>query len=57
MNEGLKPGDKWPRQYAHEILQLKTREERKAALMNVPENIRDWVKFYVEDCFEKRKCR
>jgi len=48
-------GDKMPRQYAHEILQLKTREERRTALMNVPENIRDWVKFYVEDCFEKRR--
>ena len=60
MNEGLKPGDKWPYQYFGEIIKLKTRAERNAALDKVPEiengvHIREWVKFYVEDCFEKRK--
>lgn len=40
--------DKRPRQYAAEIVKLKSRAERKQALENVPEHLRDWVKRIVE---------
>lgn len=37
-----------PRQYAAQILQLKTREERNAALLQAPENWRDLVRKHCE---------
>lgn len=37
-----------PRQYAAQILQLKTREERNAALLQVPEEWRDLVRKHCE---------
>ncbi len=43
------------RKYMDEILLLKTKEERKAALDQVPEDIRHIVKFYVADYFAKRQ--
>lgn len=60
MSKGLSSSDKWPYQYFAEIIKLKTRKERLTALAEVPEivngvHIRDLVKYYVEDCFEKRK--
>lgn len=50
----LIPKAKQPRHYADEILKLKTKEERKAALEQVPEEMRQTVKFYVHDHFAKR---
>ena len=49
--------DKKARHYAEEILQLKTREERLAALENVPEDMRGAVRLHVEATFEKLKYR
>lgn len=40
-----------PRQYAVEILQLKTKEERREALSKVPENLRPIVKTHVQNWF------
>lgn len=37
-----------PRQYAAQILALRTREERNAALLEVPEEWRDLVKKHCE---------
>ena len=48
------PKPKNARQYADEILPLKTREERKAALALVPEEFRHIVKFYVASEFARR---
>lgn len=47
--------EKRPRQYAQEIIAMKDREQRREALEQVPEQFRDWVKFYVVDHFNKRK--
>ena len=47
--------EKRPRQYAEEILNLKTREERSAALAKVPDIYRSWVEEYVKEAFWKRK--
>ena len=49
--------EKKARHYAEEILQLKTREERLAALGNVPEDMRGAVRLHVEATFEKMKYR
>ena len=49
------PRPKPPRVYADEIMVMKTREERVAALAKVPEDIRHIVKFYVLDAHAKRK--
>ena len=49
--------EKRPRNFAEEILQLKTREERKAALEQVPEDMRGAVRLHVEATFEKMKYR
>mgnify|MGYP003122870593 FL=1 len=46
---------KAPRHYAAEIVELKTREERIAALEQVPDNMRGLVKLHVEIEFKKRK--
>lgn len=46
--------DMRPRQYAAQIMQLKTREERKHYLDNVvPEHYKMWVKGYVEDWWKR----
>ncbi len=45
---------KWPRHYATEIIALPTKELRIAALNQVPEQWRDWVRDYVKDYFAKR---
>lgn len=45
---------KWPRQYAAEIMAMKTRDERRAALDKVPEHFRALVKKHVECQFTKR---
>jgi hypothetical protein len=47
--------EKRPRHYAEEILALKTREERSAALAKVPDIYRSWVEEYVKEAFWKRK--
>ena len=43
-----------PRHHAEAIMMLKTKEERKAALEQVPEDIRHIVKFFVASEFAKR---
>lgn len=47
--------EKRPRHYAAEIVQMKTREERRKALEQVPEHLREWVKGYVLTAFEMKK--
>ena len=47
--------EKRPRHFAEEILQLKTKEERRAALEQVPEEMRGLVRAHVEAAFEKMK--
>ena len=49
--------EKRPRQWAAEILGLPTRRARREYLEDVPAEFRDWVRFYVEDSFERRKWR
>ncbi|MDD2725197.1 MAG: hypothetical protein PHH59_14405 [Methylovulum sp.] len=44
-----------PRHYAAEIIDLKTAEERRAALANVPGDFKERVAFYVQDHFDKRR--
>ena len=44
-----------PRQYAAEIIAMRTAEERAAALDQVPEELRDWVRDLVEDYFWRRR--
>jgi hypothetical protein len=34
----------WPREYARQIVALKTKEERNAALLEVPEHLRELTK-------------
>lgn len=41
-------GHAWPRQYAAQILALETKEDRRAALAEVPEHLRDLVRAHVE---------
>lgn len=43
-----------PRQYAAQIINLPTREERKAALERVPEEWREMTRKHVEIAFERR---
>lgn len=43
-----------PRNYIESIMLLPTREARKIALEQVPEEIRHIVKFYVADAFARR---
>ncbi|PJY97726.1 hypothetical protein COO64_06465 [Pseudomonas donghuensis] len=38
----------WPREFARQILALRTREERKAALLEVPEHLRGLVRKHCE---------
>jgi len=49
------PGTKRPRHYAAEIIEMKSPEERRAALDHVPEEWREWVRHLVKDAFAKRK--
>lgn len=46
--------EKRPRAYAAEIIKLRTKEERRAALEDVPDKFRDWVKDLVTTEFERR---
>ncbi|MEH6564618.1 MAG: hypothetical protein V7756_04755 [Halopseudomonas sp.] len=41
----------WPRQYAAKIQALPTKEERQAALAEVPEDYRDLVKTHVKNAW------
>lgn len=43
--------DRRPRQYASEILKLKTKQERTEALKSVPDNLRGLVKTHVINRF------
>ena len=45
--------EKRPRQWAHEICQLPTREERRAHLNKVPEHLRAMVETHVRNAFGK----
>lgn len=42
---------KWPRQYAAEILELKTRKERRDALSQCPEHLQSAIAKHVEIAF------
>lgn len=44
-----------PRQYAAEIIALRTKEERAAALARVPEHLRELTRRHVETEFDRRK--
>ncbi len=44
-----------PRHYAERIMTLKTKEERKAALEQVPEEYRKLVETHVRNAFMRRK--
>jgi hypothetical protein len=46
---------KWPRIYAREIANLKTKEERAEALERVPEHLSALVKAHVETTWLRRK--
>lgn len=48
---------KWPRQYAAEIVALRTQAERKAALAQVPAHLREWVADLVRIAWERRNDR
>lgn len=48
---------KWPRQYAAEIVALRTQAERKAALAQVPAHLREWVAELVHDAWSRRHDR
>ncbi len=45
----------WPRQYARQIVALATREERIAALANVPAAVRDLTRRHVENAWNHPK--
>ena len=47
--------EKRPRQYAAEIMALRTREERRNALANVPEHLRELTEAHVRITFDRRK--
>jgi hypothetical protein len=40
---GWSSGEKWPRVYAREIMELKSKEERKAMFEQVPQHLKDLV--------------
>lgn len=46
--------EKWPREYAGEIIKLKTKQQRIEAIKKVPENYKELVIKHVENHFEKR---
>ena len=45
----------WPRQYAYQIKAMQTREERIAALDEVPEHLCDLVRTHVETAWNHPK--
>ncbi|WP_339079653.1 hypothetical protein [Pseudomonas sp. TMP9] len=45
----------WPRQFARQIVAMPTKEARRAALAEVPEDLRDLVRTHVEDAWNKPK--
>lgn len=47
---------KWPRTYAFEIAAMRTIEERRAALEQVPQRWRAMVEDHLETIFFKRRC-
>tara|TARA_Y100000385_G_C13074252_1_gene630613 strand:- start:1547 stop:1714 length:168 start_codon:yes stop_codon:yes gene_type:complete len=53
----LRQDQKWPRRYAAEILELKTKKERREALAKCPEEFRDLIAKHVEIAFALRKNR
>lgn len=55
VRDKLRPQDKRPRHYAEEILLLKTKEERKIALEQVPEEHRKATEQHVLVAFLRRK--
>jgi len=46
--------EKRPRHYAAEILKLKTKEERRAALDSVPREYQDMVRKHVQAAYNRR---
>lgn len=38
----------WPRQYARQIVAMQTKEQRRSALEEVPEHLRELVRTHVE---------
>ena len=44
-----------PRVYAAHILTLATREERKAALDKVPDDLKAWVELYVRNEYARKR--
>jgi len=50
-----RPTEKRPRHYAAEIVALRTRDERAAALAAAPERLRRLIREHVVDYFAKRK--
>ncbi len=48
---------KRPRHYAADIMALETREERRQALNEVPEHLRDWVAKLVKIQFDRRRAQ
>ncbi|MFP6861260.1 hypothetical protein [Pseudomonas sp.] len=38
----------WPRQYARQIVAMQTKEQRRSALEEVPEHLRDLARTHVE---------
>jgi hypothetical protein len=48
---------KWPRHYAQEICELKTKEARREALEAVPAQFREWVALLVKQRYERKTTR
>jgi hypothetical protein len=48
---------KWPRQYAAEIMEMKTKKERREALEKCPEEFRGLIAKHVEISFAMRKIK
>lgn len=46
-----------PRQYAADIVRMKTAAEREAAIEQVPPELRDWVRDLVDDYFWRQSLR
>lgn len=45
----------WPRQYARQIVGMQTKEQRRSALEEVPEHLRDLVRTHVEIAWNHTK--
>lgn len=45
----------WPRQFARQIAAMRLLEERRAALLNVPEEWRELVKTHVQNAWHHPK--